>query len=480
MERAYREARDQYDLDVAFFIVSRDKLVNASESKKEHLFAVNQQIKAHIGVQIKVCTQTERKNKGDTPVQIRTGVAGSKERRLKPIQFPIQTQTMDAHSFTKGEMDEFINEISRGKDKTTIDTNRRHARDVIWANTEGRITKETTSGLINHVLTRCKSDSEQRKALGLTKRFYNHLNDTKEDGSLTKYLKQLDLIKVKKPRRLNTRITVDQDVENLINHIGQGTYRTANAKSHTTLVLFLAYTGMRPATANRLKVKNFRDALNRSPSPCIFVDYEIDKKWTEHWVPLHPTLIPLLKETIEGKADSDSVFDHISLQIYLKNHPLPTVTNPSMKVEVKDLRKFMIQKSTLLGLNDDIRDFIVCNEISGIQWEHYKNFTSEQIYQQYLSVWKSVNLFAGPSTDDTEERPLTQAEILEKEIAEKRMMLDAIKAEPEENIQAEQDRYDRYEKEQSIKDDEVHSLILESIRLEEEIENAKSEKGILW
>lgn len=54
-------------------------------------------------------------------------------------------------------------------------------------------------------------------------------------------------------------------------------------------------------------------------------------------------------------------------------------------------------------------------------------------------------------------------------------MPEGIKATSEEKIQADQDRW---EEEQREKDNEINSLVYESLRIDEEIENAKPEKGI--
>jgi hypothetical protein len=236
---------------------------------------------------------------------------------------------------------------------------------------------------------------------------------------------------------------------------------------------------MRQATAGKLKVGDIRAAL-KSDKPCLLVDSRIDKTYTEHYVPLHPVVVKILGEVTDGKADDEQVFtSYTLLQRLLKDHPTPMINQPSLKVEVRDLRKFMIQKSKVeLKLNPDIINYVVSHNLGSLDWKYYQNFKPEVFYDEYMTSWGSVNLLGGDATTDTPEKPLTQEEILEKDIAEKRKMLEAIKAEPEGNIQADLDRYDQFVEEERLKDDEIHSLILESIRLEEEIENAKSEKGI--
>ncbi|MEN6519294.1 MAG: hypothetical protein ABFC38_14160 [Methanospirillum sp.] len=387
------------------------------------------------------------------------------------------TSRMDDVSFTHNELDEFVAQISRGRHKSTGQANARFARDFIWVYTEGSINRDTIIITTSKLFEAYSSYSSRDKALSTVKRFLKYLQDTR-DLNLNKYIKQIESIPNPKPRRINEIIVDDRDVTNLLNHINDNRAHLSDPDHAFTLTLFLAMTGMRPATADRLTVKHIKEAIGLSPYPSIFVNYEIDKTGTEHYVPIHPSLISPLEKSIEGKNDTETIFDSIKVATFLRNHKIVSVNPRTKELKVKYLRKYFIQKSTHIGLKNDFRDYIVSNEMNTIQWQHYKNFTYEQVYKEYLSVWGRVDFVEDSSHADTKEQPLSKVELLEKEIVEKRKMLEAIKAEPEENIQAEMDRWEQGREEQMRKDDEINSLIYESIQLDEKIENAKSEKGI--
>ncbi|HIH02476.1 MAG TPA: tyrosine-type recombinase/integrase [Methanoregulaceae archaeon] len=384
---------------------------------------------------------------------------------------------MDDISFTHDELNEFVTQISRGRHKSTGQANARFARDFIWVYTEGIINRNTIIITTTKLFEAYTSYSSRDKALSTVKRFLNYLQDTR-DLNLNKYIKQIESIPNPKPRRINEIIVDDKDVTNLLNHINDNQTHLSDPHQAFTLTLLLAYTGMRPSTADRLTVRHIREAISLSPYPSVLVNHEIDKTGTEHYVPIHPSLIPILEESIKDKNDDDIIFESTKVATFLRNHKINSVNPRTKEMKVKYLRKYFIQKSTHAGLKNDFRDYTVSNEMNTIQWQHYKNFTYEQVYQEYLSVWGRIYFFEDPTLADAKEKPLSQVEILEKEIAEKRRMLEGIKTTSEENIQAEQDRWEQGREEQMRKDDEINTLVYELMQLDEEIENAKGEKGI--
>ena len=381
-------------------------------------------------------------------------------------------------TFTYDEMMKWVEEIGKERHRTTANNNLKVATEFIWPFTNGVITNDTIDAIRNGIFDHYngpKGGDSRKKALGVVKRFLNAFFD--EDTA--RFVKRLEQNKPRLPRRMNKRILEDGDIRNIINSIQRDEERPEIRQQHCALLTFLTYTGMRPASAIRLKVGNIRDAIQKD-KPCLLVDDSIDKTFTEHYVPLHPVVVKILGDVIDGRADIEPVFtSYTLLQRFLKDHPTPMINQPSLKVEVRDCRKYMIQKSKVaLKLNPEILDYIVSHNTSSLDRKHYTGYKPEVFYDEYMASWRSVNLLDDHTTTDTEEKPPSESQRFEKEIAEKRKMLEAIKAEPEENIQADQDRYERFLEEERIKDAEIHSLIQESIRLEEEIENAKSEKGI--
>jgi integrase len=380
----------------------------------------------------------------------------------------------DAPVFTEDELYDFVDQISRGRHKTMQQTNTLFARDFVYPCTKGVINKTTTQAVIDKITTKYPSFSSRRKGLGFFKRFLNHLNDTKE-VNLTPFIKQIELFKVRKPRQINQDIIVDEDIKNLVNHIKDGKDSITNPENAIIFVYFGAYTGMRQATSDRLTVKHIKDALSLSPTPCIFVNHEIDKTDTEHYVPLHPRLIPLLTKLIEGKEDNDTIFGSSKLATYLKNHRLYQMNIPTKYVFVKHLRKYFIQKSNEIGLKEDYRDYIVSNQMNSVQWQHYKNFTHKQIYEGYIRSWGSVKF-----VDEEEiEEVLTTLEVSldpEKEFERLRYLTKEVEAmdpvDPEEN----------WEKTQQLQIEELERrefLVYNIQEMKEELIDLLNEKNLM-
>ncbi|ACL17825.1 site-specific integrase [Methanosphaerula palustris] len=296
----------------------------------------------------------------------------------------------DTPVFTEDELYNFVDQINIERAITTQQTNTRFARDFIYPCTQGVINNATTSAVIDKITTTYSTYSSRHKGLGFFKRYLNYLNDTKDGINLKPFLRQIDLVRLKKPKQINRDIMFDGDIRNLISHIQNGKDCITDPNIAIALVYFMSYTGMREATCDRLTVKHIKDALSLSPNPCIYVESDIDKTETEHYVPIHPQLIPILNELIKGKDDNDTIFDSEKIATYLKNHRLHQINIPTKYILVKHLRKYFIQKSTAIGLNNDYRDYIVSNQMNSVQWRHYKNFTYQQIYEAYIQAWGPI------------------------------------------------------------------------------------------
>lgn len=62
------------------------------------------------------------------------------------------------------------------------------------------------------------------------------------------------------------------------------------------------------------------------------------------------------------------------------------------KLELKDLRKFFEQKSDEVGFNDENKNFIVSHGVSSINWQSYKQFLPENVYNRYMVCWGEVTI----------------------------------------------------------------------------------------
>jgi len=111
----------------------------------------------------------------------------------------------------------------------------------------------------------------------------------------------------------------------------------------------------------------------------------------QHYVQIHPILIPYINDLIAGKSENERVFDIFQLQDWLRLHPQP-MKHTTGKLEVKDLRKFTEQKSDELGFADANKNFIMSHGVSSINWTSYKQFLPENVYKKYMEYWKDVKL----------------------------------------------------------------------------------------
>jgi hypothetical protein len=191
---------------------------------------------------------------------------------------------------------------------------------------------------------------------------------------------------------LTTRVIVDEDILSLILGIKSDNNLPLYKKdNYMALILFLVYSGQRVVTSSRLRGEQFIEALSSDP-PILTVESDQDKNRLEHLVPLHPVIIPYLKRVIENDMMGGTMFsDYLGLQRWLKSHPIP-MKHTKGKIELKDLRKFFEQKSDEIGFTDANKNFIMSHGISGVNWQSYKQFLPENVYNVYMKYWKDVKL----------------------------------------------------------------------------------------
>jgi len=301
-------------------------------------------------------------------------------------------------TFTQDDLATCIDQECRGKHKTKREAYTRHADRFVWPLSNGIIDRDSLNLIFDRAYEHYTSFSSREKVYLLVTDLLEFLEDEK-GYDLKKYLKIVKGYKPKKPRKLNKFNVDDCDILNLINHIKNNPKPLADPQQAITQALFLAFTRMRQETSDRLRVKDIRAALDLAPYPSLFVNSDIDKTCVEHYVPIHPALVPLLEEIITGKDDEAKIFDSKRLYTFLYNHPLPCADKQTGNFQPRFLRKYFTQKSDQISMDRDLSDYIQSHNMSSVLWESYKNYTCEEIYNKYISAWGSVDLLEGPKPD---------------------------------------------------------------------------------
>ena len=306
--------------------------------------------------------------------------------------------TMTDITFTQDDLAVCVEQLSKGRHKATGQANARFADGFVWPYSNGIINRDTLNEIFDRLYEHYPSYSSRDKANLFVKNFLEFLEDEK-GYDLKKYLKIVRNHKPKRTRALNKFNIDDHDILNLINHIKEKQAHLADPQQATTQALFLAFTGMRQETSDRLKVEDIKSALSLAPYPSLLINSEIDKTDLEHYVPIHPIIVPLLEEIIAGKDDEDLIFNSKRLYTFLYNHPLPCVDKQTGNFQPRFLRKYFTQKSDEIGLDSDVSDYIQSHNLNSVTWRSYKHYTYEEIYKKYIAAWAGVNLHEGPNSD---------------------------------------------------------------------------------
>jgi len=342
----------------------------------------------------------------NTPDQIRTGVAGSKVRQIVSISenqqrieennTPSNKATINDSNtvyFDKTDLNNFVSIKTKRLSKGSIQWINK-VTGYIWSQLNGKINIETMNKLSDFFLTQypnTESVSSIHKCFMYTRGFLNYLYRFRMDSKILAYHSIFERPKTRQPRKLLTsRIIVQEDISTAITEINNSTLPEDKILSYQTLLLFLSYSGQRTVTASRLTVSQFKSALEQNP-PVLLVNAEQDKLRMEHFVPLHPVLIPYIVRIIKGKVDTDLVFDYLGLQRWLKHHPI-SMSHTKGKLEQKDIRKFFEQKSDEIGFTDANKNFIMSHGVSSINWTSYKQFLPENVYRTYMKYWGNVRI----------------------------------------------------------------------------------------
>ena len=212
------------------------------------------------------------------------------------------------------------------------------------------------------------------------------------DAKILSYHAIFERPKNKQPIKLLTsRIIIQDDIQKTLDAISKDVTISEEKKlNYQSMILFLSYSGQRTVTASRLTAKQFNDALNQN-LPVLTVEAEQDKIRLQHYVPIHPVLLPYIQKILIGKSENDAVFDYLGLQRWLKHHTI-AMSHTKGKIELKDLRKYFEQQSDAIGFYDADKNFIMSHGVSSVSWKSYKQFLPENVYNTYIRYWITVKL----------------------------------------------------------------------------------------
>jgi integrase len=204
----------------------------------------------------------------------------------------------------------------------------------------------------------------------------------------------LDRSKALRERKnITSRIITKEDIENILNYIRKsqrdGSISYYRALQYVAFVVFGAYTGQRSlATISKLSVGQFRDVL-KSEKPVLHVKSSQDKIKMEHYVPLHPRVVDVLRPLLDGQKDDELMFAYNSFNQWIKRQKIP-LSRISGHFVLGDLRKFAEQYGDIIQWDQSNRAYILTHGISGVEWSHYRHPLPENVYDVYMQYWKDV------------------------------------------------------------------------------------------
>jgi len=305
-------------------------------------------------------------------------------------------------SYSKEELDAYTQKRLSGvadKTKNWIET----ASQTFWEQTQGKINYDSINKLYNYTLERWNSRDSWSKVLSFAKAFLEYLAKTHFDQRYQVFDLFLEMPKnIKERKRTTDRAITKQDIKNVIKRIlksWKDEYLDyVRALDYVCQTLFGAYTGQRPeSTIAKLRVDQFEKALSNG-NPVIQVEASQDKIRMEHYVPLHPKIIPFLRKLLEIKAGKKKMFKYVSYQQWIKRNQIKLERSDLIKNENKkhfvtgDLRKFAEQIGDIIKWDTSNRNYIMTHGVSEVNWEHYKNPLPEFVYENYMDAWKDVDL----------------------------------------------------------------------------------------
>jgi hypothetical protein len=265
------------------------------------------------------------------------------------------------------------------------------ASKILWEITHGEVSKNSIDELRQFVLTQYQSRDSWGKIFYFAKSFLDYLAKTHFDHRFLDFALFMEKPRMRVERKmLTSRIITVEDVTSALQKISCVRLPNDKKENDQALVLFLAYSGQRVLTTSRLTVGQFRYALNSNP-PVLTVEANQDKIRLQHFVPIHPLLIPYLNDLIGNRKDTEIMFTYNGLMRWLQHNPV-TLARTTGNLQLKDLRKFFEQKSDEIGFNDANKNFIMSHGVSSINWTSYKQFLPENVYKTYMRYWSNVQI----------------------------------------------------------------------------------------
>ncbi len=209
---------------------------------------------------------------------------------------------------------------------------------------------------------------------------------------------------VRPSKKLNLILVREDDIRNLISSLWKLNHPDSLKTKYTTAILFLAYTGQRPdATASKITVDDLKKALERTP-PMLWIPEEKDKENFPHWVPIHPLLktwIVKMLESIDPQVERPFNYDKVR-KVF--NELNVKAIHTGRKITPSHLRKFFEQMCNNVlvvqlpdgrvvpAIHPGLRDYIMAHNTGSLDVQSYDGKLPSEIYEQYMSAWKKVNL----------------------------------------------------------------------------------------
>src|SRR5208283_5930560 len=127
----------------------------------------------------------------------------------------------------------------------------------------------------------------------------------------------------------------------------------------------------------------------QSDKPCLRVLPAQDKVKMEHWVPLHPEVIKVIKPLLDGRDNRETLFEYYSFSMWLKRQRIP-LSKIDGNFNPSDFRKFCEQCGDVIEWDQSNRAYILTHGVSGIDWKHYKHPLPEHVFDVYMKYWADV------------------------------------------------------------------------------------------
>jgi len=251
--------------------------------------------------------------------------------------------------------------------------------------------------LHNSILSNYSSHDSWGKVLNFAKSFLKYLSKLQLDTRYLNFSLFLDMPKTRRERKsITPRIVTKEDITRVLDCLVDAyvqqhlSYRSM--LNYVGITLFGAFTGQRvESTISKITVAQLRDALHTNPH-VLHVTPDQDKIRMEHYVPIHPDLLGILRELIARKADTARAFEFVGYQMWMKRNKIPLSRVPAKKFIPSDVRKFAEQYGDIIQWNQTNRAYILTHGVSGIDWSHYKHPLPEYVYVNYMQYWGSVHL----------------------------------------------------------------------------------------